>query len=235
MEPIPESVEAVEEFGPFVPDGDLLEDLRAKAVQVRDIVPECVGLSVAVLGDGVVLTLVSSDAEIAALDALQYLDGGPCVHSAAAGEVVVFSHDSSTDEERWQTFARGTAARSVGSTLTLPVLEDDRVIGSVNLYAATAHAFDGHHEAVADVFHAWAAGAVSNADLDFATRREAELTPQRLREGFRSEVAAGLLASRAQLGLTAARERLREAATRAGVGVEQLAELLIELYRPVDD
>ena len=60
------------------------------------------------------------------------------------------------------------------STVTLPVLAGGAVVGSINLYAASAEAFVGHHEAIARIFDAWAPGAVTNADLSFSTRAVAE-------------------------------------------------------------
>ena len=60
-----------------------------------------------------------------------------------------------------------------GSTLSLPILDDDQVVAGVNLYASTDDAFDGKHVEVARVCRAWAPGAVTNADLAFRTREEA--------------------------------------------------------------
>ena len=233
MEPIPETTEAVEEFGPFY-EGDVLEELRAKAQAVRQIVPDCIGLSVAALDQGITLTLVASDEEIAALDALQYLADGPCVRGVEANRVVEFTSGEATDEADWQLFAQGTAAAGVASTLTLPVMVGESAVGSVNLYAASAEAFTGHHEEVAAVLGAWAPGAITNADLGFATRQRAELTARELRESFRIEVAAGILARLRSLDAASAHERLVTAARRAGVSVAQVAETLIALVNEND-
>ena len=80
MEPIPETTEAVEEFGPF-DDADLLQDLRARAGEVQAFVPDCVGLSLSSSEHDVTWTMVATSEEIAVLDAVQYLDDGPCVHA----------------------------------------------------------------------------------------------------------------------------------------------------------
>ena len=152
MEPIPESRELVEEYGPFVP-GDLLGQLRGLSARVRVLVPACVGLSVAMLDEGIALTLVATDDEIAALDAAQYLQGGPCVEAALTDQPIAVAHDAMVEHE-WALFAAATAAAGIRSTLSLPVLDEGRVTGSVNLYAALPTAFDGRHEEVADVFGA---------------------------------------------------------------------------------
>lgn len=105
-------------------------------------------------------------------------------------------------------------------------------MGHVNLYAASARAFSGHHKELAHIFvDVWAPGAVTNADLRFATRRTADGAPQHLHATYRVEVASGILAAHEQLDLASAREQLRDAAHRAGVPLADLAEALIEPAR----
>ena len=229
MKPIPETIEAVEEYGPFTHDGTLLEELNEKAQQVLAIVPDCVGLSVASTTDGVTFTLVASDEQVGLLDALQYLSGGPCVAGVEGEQVLAFTQEEFFDETDWQLFAKGTAAFGVASTLSLPILADARVVGSVNLYGGSDNAFTGHHEALARIFDAWAPGAVTNADLSFSTRRTAERAAEHLRGNVQVEVAVGILAGRKALGSAAARTLLEESARRAGVSTAQLAETYIEL------
>jgi GAF domain-containing protein len=229
MEPIPETTEAVEEFGPFS-DDDLLQTLRGQADRVREVVPECVGLSLASIEDGVTFTLVASAEEIGVLDALQYAADGPCVEAVETSEVLEFVPDP-TDEERWQLFARGTAAAGVASTLSLPIVAHGRVVGGVNLYASSGRAFHGHHEELAAIFDAWAPGAITNSDLSFTSRTTAEGAPSKLRNDVRIEVAVGILAAIHDVGFEAARVQLRAAAQRAGVSEAQLAATLVELER----
>jgi transcriptional regulator with GAF, ATPase, and Fis domain len=229
MKPIPETTEAVEEYGPFTHDGTLLEQLNEKAQQVLAIVPDCVGLSVASTTDGVTFTLMASEEEIGLLDALQYLSGGPCVAGVEGEQVLAYRRKELFDETDWQLFAQGTAAFGVASTLSLPILADMKVVGSVNLYGASNNAFTGHHHDVARIFDAWAPGAVTNADLSFSTRRTAEQAVEHLRGTFRIEVAVGIIADRESLDPAAARTLLEESARRAGVSTAQLAETYIEL------
>jgi GAF domain-containing protein len=229
MEPLPETLEALNEIDPGV-DEDLLGQLLDLANRAREIVPDLVGVSVARLADNVTFTLVASDADIAVLDAIQYAAGGPCVDAAHAGQVREFNDDDILDEERWQIFAEATAAHTVRSTLTLPVVADGRTVGTVNLYAASTRAFVEHHEALAQVFGAWAAGAVANADLSFTTRRQARATPERLRERGMIDVAVGILAATFDVDFDAAEARLRTAATYAGVTIAQLAKDIVRAH-----
>lgn len=70
MEPLPETQSAIEEFGPFVDDLDLLEHLQRSATLVRAVVPSCVGLSLAMLDEGLTFTLQATSEEITGLDAV---------------------------------------------------------------------------------------------------------------------------------------------------------------------
>lgn len=230
MEPIPETVALLEEFGEFY-DADLLGDLRRKAEAVEELVPELVGLSLAALEDGIAFTLVATDSVVAVLDAVQYLMGGPCVDALPAERVVQYDSDLPDDEGQWQTFAQMTAAKAVATTLTLPILDADKVVvGTINLYAGASGAFRGQHREIAEIFDAWAPGAVTNADLAFETRRTAEHAPQRMRALMRIEAAVGLLMSSRALDATAARELLVQAALRAGVTTERLAQTMVTAF-----
>ena len=228
MEPIAESSRAVEDYGPFAThEGDVLDELRERADRVRDLVPACIGLSLALADDGVSFTMVATDEEMAVLDALQYAVGGPCVEAVKADRVLAYTHEQLMEEEGWQLFAQATAAASIASTLTLPIVVEGRVAGSINLYATTGDAFTGHHEQIAGIFDAWAPGAVANADLDFSTRVVAERAPQVLRDQIRNQIALGILMKDQDIDVETARARLHDAAQRAGVTVVMVAEQLI--------
>jgi hypothetical protein len=235
LQPILETRQAINELEPGDEIEDLLLDLIEHGWRVRELVPDCVGLSLAAIERGVTLTLVASDREIALLDALQYLDTGPCVEAAHAPRVVTFERDqvlADADpdwESNWRVFAEATAAVGVRSTLTLPILVDAAAVGSINLYASTRRAFEGLHDQVAAIFLAWAPGAVSNADLSFATRDQARRAPQILREGIRADAAVGLLVAALDIDEREARRRLYDAAVRAGVAAAEVAEVILDL------
>lgn len=212
-------------------DDDLLGRLQETSVEVQALVPDCIGISVAVVEDGLALTLVASQPEIAVLDALQYLGDGPYREAVRAGEVVRMDGADLLDEEKWRIFALASASGAVASTLTLPVVRGDQVVGSVNLYAASAHAFDGLHEQVADLVGGWAPGAIENADLSFSTRLDAEQAPAQQRARGRVDTAVGLLAAYADLPVDVARARLEHSAAQAGVTQVRIAQAIISIFR----
>lgn len=230
VEPIPESRDAVVELDPAVADDDLLDRLSEVGRNVRRLVPDCLGMSVSMVDNDVVLTLVATEVDIAVLDAMQYLSDGPCLEGIRTGEVLELNDEEVLDEEEWRIFALASAASAVKSTLTLPIVADGAVTGSVNLYGASGHAFTGLHDQLAEIVGGWAPGAVANADLSFSTRKLAEDAPRRLRERARFDTAVGIVAAREEVPVDEARERLVEAAERAGVSLARIAQAVITYY-----
>lgn len=237
MEPIPETAAALASMDP-VPgesDDELLEALREAGRQVETIVPDCVGFSLARLDEGLVFTLVATAVVIAGLDAVQYLDDGPCVEAVRdpePGTVIETNPAEVLSEGKWQVFASAATGLGVGSTLTIPIRDGERVGGSINLYASTADAFVGHHEALADLFGAWATGAVTNADMTFTSRHLARQAPQILADRNRVDTAVGIIASTLETDPPHARERLTRASDLAGVPLHVLAGTIISMFVP---
>ena len=234
MEPIAETARAAEELRRLDSDADIVERLTVLAAQAQEVVPDLVGVSIGRLDHGLTFTLVASAIEVALLDGIQYVAGGPCVEGARHHEALELEEADVLDEERWRLFAEASAAQAVRSTLTLPVISGGDVVGTVNLYAASPRAFGGHHEAMAAIFGAEASAAMENTDLSFRTRREAEAAPERLRARAHIDVAVGLLMVQLDVGPERAEEVLRDAAARAGVSTEALAEQIARARRRRD-
>jgi len=231
MEPIPESTRADDWFGPFLlDDEDLLPLLRRLGVRLVELVPACVGLSVSMLEHDVTFTVASSAPPILLLDAFQYADDGPCL--AAVGSASAVSWSDEDAEEKWRTFAAASASAGVASTLSFPIVRDERVVGGFNLYASTPHAFDGHHQEVADLLGGWAGGATTNADLSFTTRDLARQAPEKLHDQTRLAVAGALLAQALWCDHDAAVERLRRAAHQAALPLPTVVEGTIAILGP---
>lgn len=230
VEPVPETLEALDELETDIDDTALTTGLITTAGRAREVAPGLVGVSVALRRLDVTFTLVATDEEIATLDAVQYVASGPCVDAIDLGHGVATSPDGLLNESRWQDFARASAAAGVHSTLTLPVVAPDGdVVATVNLYGRTADTFEGRHRELADVFGAWAPGAVTNADLSFSTRRAAAEAPQRLEELALVDTATGVIAAQRGITVTEARAQLEDAARCAGVPLVRLARVVVGL------
>jgi GAF domain-containing protein len=230
LEPLPETDEALDEY---LEEEDL--DLRALLMsmsrEARRLVPSCVGLSLGLVQDGLTFTVVATAAEIAAIDAAQYLEGGPCVEVAAGADLLDLDVADLLDEQRWSIFAYASAAQGIQSTLSLQILREDQVIGGINLYAARSGAFHGRHQTLARALGAAAESAVADADLGFETRSLARKAPRTLADVRTVGIAVGMLAARHHVSVDEARTRLEGAATRAGVSVVQAASVVIEAHR----
>lgn len=230
MEPLPPTREALRALDP-TGDLDLLDRLRAETARVQEIVPQCVGLSITLVTEDLTFTFVASDRLIATLDAVQYLDGGPCASVASDPHVREYAGDDLAEQE-WQLFADATSAAGVASTLTIPLRSRAGVVtGSLNFYGASAHCFDQHHDALAELFEGWAPGAVTNADMSFGAGRRAADAPERIRAQHQIDVAAGLVSARDGIGTEEAEELIRSAAERAGVDPVDLADTILRARR----
>ena len=166
--------------------------------------PSASGLSLTLYGRGPDLHPggLQPPAGRARRDAVSTADPAAAVHDDAHRVEAV---DEPLDEDRWALFAQASAAVGVASSLSLPVVEHGRVVGDIHLYASSADAFRGHHQTWRSALGASAAGAVTNADLAFDSRRRAERAPQQLRDQQAIEVGVGILAAREDLDVEAAR------------------------------
>lgn len=237
FEPIPETRRALDGLAPAPEglDGDWLDALLVLAERARVLVPDLVGVSVEWLEAGLTFTVVASHDEIAVLDAVQYLAGASCADGARSLEVERQHEDDVLDEERWRLFAQASAAHTIRSTLTLPVLgEGGSVCARVDLYAASGRAFGDVREELADLFGAWAAGAISNADLPFATLQDARRAPGQVHDAISVETAVGILVTEQGVDEESARRSLEVAAIQAGTSVVLLAREIVAAHRAVD-
>lgn len=226
MEPLPETDAALKLLAPD--DPQLADDMRRTAADLEAVAPTVVGFSLGVLADGITLTFISSQPSLRLLDAVQYLGGGPCEDALSEGQPLEFGCENPLDEQSWALFARAGAAKGVRSTLSLPILRDGRVMAGVNVYGGRQDTFRGRHDAIAEVFGAWAPGAVANADLSFSSRLEAAKAPGRIQDLTLLEMAVGVFVARYALLPDAARERLVQSAARAGIPLLVLARFIVE-------
>ena len=93
------------------------------------------------------VTVASSDARADQVDEVQYQhDEGPCLTSIATGEIVHV--EDLVDEDRWGEYRPRALAHGVRSSLSLPLGTGGSVVGALNIYAGSRHAFsdlDRHH------------------------------------------------------------------------------------------
>ncbi len=229
MELIPASAEVLRELN-LTSRFDLTVEIQQLAGEIEKIVPSCVGVSVTVAKDAMTFTLVASSEVAESLDATQYEAGGPCVEAVQLGDEQVV--DDALSESRWQAYARAAAASNVRSSLALPLVNHDRLSGSLNIYAADPHAFAGTNPRLRQLVGSPAGALITNADLEFTTRDRADDAPRLLEESDVVNQAIGILVGTHQIDARQAEERLHEQADQAGLTLLETARgVLAGRYR----
>lgn len=112
----------------------------AAHAQAQDLGADGVGLTV-LLGGGPVYA--GSNAYTDAIDQVQYgLREGPCL-SALASRHIIRSSTPRTTRRRWPRLSQHAADLALGSMLSVPIVVDDELLGSLNLYARHPRSLDG--------------------------------------------------------------------------------------------
>jgi GAF domain-containing protein len=224
---LPETRRALSELSRYE-DEDLNDRFDSLVRDVTRLAPDCGGLTISYLREGLAFTWLSTGVQVSLLDGVQYLDGGPCVDAARVGEAVEADAQSALSEEQWALFAKIAAAGGVRSTLSLPYVRDGQVVGGVNLYGTTESAFEGRREALADLLGAWSEGAVTNADLTLSGVQLARETPRNIENTAVLDQAVGMLMAAQGVDSGTALSRLAGAAERAGIDTSLLAHVVVK-------
>jgi GAF domain-containing protein len=226
VEPIHESAQVLKQLSLLsADDDDLTGRLRAVGDLAVTLIPDCVGVTLTLIRQGQPFTVTATTDDLAVLDAVQYLDDGPCV-TAAVSDAEVRVKDL-LDEDRWQLFEAAAAAKGVRSSLSIPVRAGGATVGALNLYGGTPDAFSSRAAEVARLFGAQVGELVHNADLPFRTRETARMLPEQLEAQARVNRSLGVLMARNGWDVDTARQHLRDAAARAGVGAEDVAQVIL--------
>ena len=114
-----------------------LDHLATLAVTVLPADTSC---GITLRRDHSAMTVASSDTRASQVDEIQYgHDQGPCLHSMRTGHVVVV--DDLAADGRWGAYRMPALGHGVRSSLSLPLRTNGDVIGALNIYAGTPHAF----------------------------------------------------------------------------------------------
>ena len=133
-----------------------LDELSELTTRVVDDPTSC-GITSRV-GDQAI-TVACSDERARAVDELQYSNGrGPCLEALETGTVVEVVDQENDD--RWGEYAALALSQHVRSSLSVPLVVDDDVIGALNLYGYVAHQFSAEHRRHVEAFAAQVTGAI---------------------------------------------------------------------------
>lgn len=136
---------------------ELMQRIAALATRT---VPASLTCGITLAQDGHVVTVASADALAELLDEQQYhLQDGPCLEALASGAIV--SSDDLSREQRWDGYPARAMAHGVQSIHSSPLLVHEQAIGALNMYAASALAFDADARAAITQLTALAAATIT--------------------------------------------------------------------------
>ncbi|GEL97471.1 GAF domain-containing protein [Cellulomonas terrae] len=218
MKLVPETRDALVRLGE-TSEKDLVAAMVEAAEILRAVVPSCVGVSYSLLDEHLTFTVVATRRETDELEALRRPQEERRQGRAPVVDVL--------DEQLWREQSTVAAEHGVRSTLTVPVVANGALVGTVSVYAGEPAAFDGREERVADAVGGSATDRTANADLAFRSLQEASSAPARLDERQTIDRAVGAIGSSERVPVDAARRMLVEDAERTGITAVQAARTVL--------
>ena len=203
---------------------EALHDLSENVVEVL----EATAAGVALYDDGHLRFVTATSAAAADAERLQErLQAGACMESIRLDAPFAAS-DVREHHDLWPEYAPALEDIGFRSVLGLPLVVDDRKVGSIDAYSADPRPWDDAAVTaalvLADVGGAFVLNATARADHLAA---EDDLR-RALGSSFATEQAKGVLAARLGISTTEASDRILAAARRDGVDVSDLAQRIVE-------
>jgi GAF domain-containing protein len=162
------------------------------------------------------------------IDILQYelLNEGPCITSMQTRRAVVSG--SLGADKRWPRFGGRVARLGVGSALSLPLLIDDQVVGSINVYARGKDVFGEHAVRLGSAFAQSAAVSLYHTQLLVAAKEQTERLERALVSRKMIDQAIGIVRSRAGVTEEDAFDRLVRISQTENIRLAAVAEKLVD-------
>jgi GAF domain-containing protein len=162
------------------------------------------------------------------IDLMQYemLNEGPCISCMQIRRAVVSG--SLGADKRWPRFGARVARLGVASALALPLLIDDQVVGSINVYARGKDVFGEHAVRLGSAFAQPAAVSVFNTQLLVAAQERAAHLQRAMVTRTVIDQAIGII--RARTGGTAedAFNRLKRISQAENIRLAIVAEKIVD-------
>ncbi|MCG5468482.1 GAF and ANTAR domain-containing protein [Micromonospora sp. LAH09] len=206
---------------------DLDEVLQRVAELAKRVLPVPVEVSVTLVRGGVGHTAAFTDEVAREMDERQYAEGrGPCLEAAASGDVLSVP-DLATDG-RWPEWADRGRKQGLGSSVSIGLPIQDAVVGALNVYAQTPEAFDEETVAVLETFAAYAAVALSNAQLYDSTANLARQMREAMANRAVIEQAKGIVMAERRCGPAEAFAILSKVSQDSNRKVRDVAQALVD-------
>ncbi|WP_433273097.1 ANTAR domain-containing response regulator [Actinosynnema sp. CS-041913] len=147
-----EASEALEELAGVLADEQSLTEVLQQLVESASrVIPDAENVSVTVVGPDGASTAAATDERVVSIDTDQYSAGqGPCLEAARTQRPVRVTVEQG--REKWPEFAAAAERAGVRAYLSAPLVVDNSVLGSLNLYSSVTSAFDPFDEALLRLF-----------------------------------------------------------------------------------
>jgi GAF domain-containing protein len=223
--PLTSSLAALSRF--FVGDGTLQETLtRVADLTVEAVAPADLA-GITMLVEGRHRTAVFTDETAPEVDQAQYDSGeGPCL--AAFHEQRVTQIRSTLSDGPWPEFRRTAAEHGIRSTLSLPLLVDNAVVGAMNLYARRERAFGDDDVETASLFASQAAIVLANAQAYWDARELSSGLAEAMKSRAVIEQAKGMLMAAQACDADTAFELLIKASQRENLKLRDIAQRVVD-------
>jgi len=203
---------------------DMLTNIAEFAVQA---IPGADGAGLTLMEHDRPDTVVANADFVGEIDAIQYdLGEGPSLTAVAEGRTVRSGLLSTAPA--WPRFGPRSERLGVHSALSLPLLVGASVIGSLNVYARAADAFDERAEELGELFAVPASISVQNAQtLSQATRLAAQLQTA-LTSRATIDQAMGIVMSRSGCTADEAFHKLRQISQADNIRLSLVARSILD-------
>jgi len=206
------------------------DDMMATLQQVVEFaqrrVPGAEEAAITLIRNAKAGTVASTGGLADVLDELQYETGyGPCLDAGRCNELMHIA-DSSV-ERRWPRYLPTAIAQGLGSSLSMPIPVEHYLVGALNLYARTPHAFSTESLALADALSLHICAMLSRVEKVFKHRTQAEQIEQALTSRAVIEQAKGIIMVQRKCDAAEAFNMLRELSMNQNVKLADLAAGLV--------
>ncbi|MER5264762.1 GAF and ANTAR domain-containing protein [Actinosynnema sp. NPDC002837] len=188
-----EASEALEELAGVLADGQTLQEaLQQLAESASRVIPDAENASVTVIDADGASTLAATDDKVLAIDADQYAAGdGPCLEASRTQRPVRAT--VADGRAKWPEFAVAAEGAGVRAYLSAPIMVEDDVLGSLNLYSSEERAFDPFDEALLRLFVTAASTTITGFRRYERSRRLVEHLQRALESRAEIDQAKGVL------------------------------------------
>ena len=211
-------------------EAELRRDLERVLGVAQTTVPGCDAGSVTLVVEGEPRTEAAFSRVVLSIDLAQYaLREGPCLLAMAENRPIRV--DLLLVDERFPQFRERADLRGVLSSLSLPVVVDGEVVGSLNLYSSQSRAFDDTAQDLGALLAAQVGLAVAKSRV-WPQARQAAATVQAAADDTNDiAVAEGILMAVEECSAEQAEALLRNAATSEAATLAEIARRVIAQLR----